>query len=63
MKGSILGEMANAVENSAVIMIAMTESYKNSNSCRTGSQLIYLFVSWILEQTSHNGIWWVDTVG
>lgn len=34
---SILSAMADAVENSALIVVAMTESYKNSLSCRTGS--------------------------
>ena len=36
IKGSILSAMADAVENSSVVIVAMTEKYKNSNATRTG---------------------------
>ncbi|XP_076822897.1 uncharacterized protein LOC143469184 isoform X2 [Clavelina lepadiformis] len=35
MKKSILDEMAHAVEDAEVVVIAMTDDYKNSNNCRT----------------------------
>lgn len=40
MEGDILSAMANAVENSDLVIIAVTENYKNSNACRTGVYLI-----------------------
>lgn len=33
---SILEAMANAIEKSKVIVIAMTEKYQESNACRQG---------------------------
>ena len=36
MEGSILAAMANAVEQAKVVVVAMSEKYKNSNNCRTG---------------------------
>jgi len=36
MQGSILSAMAEAIENAAVVIVAMSEKYKNSNPCRTG---------------------------
>jgi len=39
MEGSILSGMAEAVENATVVIIVMTEKYKNSNPCRTGKWL------------------------
>ncbi|CAK8677563.1 uncharacterized protein LOC143447268 [Clavelina lepadiformis] len=41
MQGSILEDMAHAVEDAGVIVIAMTEDYKNSNSCRTEAEYAY----------------------
>ncbi|CAK8692291.1 unnamed protein product [Clavelina lepadiformis] len=41
MQGSILEEMAHAVENAGVVVIAMNEDYKNSNSCRTEAEYAY----------------------
>ena len=36
MGGSTLEAMANAIEEAAVVLICMSENYKNSNSCETG---------------------------
>ncbi|CAK8677564.1 unnamed protein product [Clavelina lepadiformis] len=41
MQGSILEEMAHAVEDAGVIVIAMTEDYKKSNACRTEAEYAY----------------------
>ena len=43
IKGSILSAMADAVENASVVIIAMTEKYKNSNATRTGAPM-HLFI-------------------
>jgi len=34
MKGDILETMAKAIENSAVVVICLSQSYKDSNNCR-----------------------------
>ena len=36
MGGSTLEAMAHAVENAAVVLICMSEKYKQSPNCRTG---------------------------
>ncbi len=36
MEGSTLEAMAAAVENAAVVIIAVSEKYKQSPNCRTG---------------------------
>ena len=36
MGGSILEAMAQAVENAAVVLVALSEKYKLSPNCRTG---------------------------
>lgn len=36
MGGSTLQAMAEAVENSAVVLVCMSEKYKESPNCRTG---------------------------
>ncbi|XP_072025529.1 uncharacterized protein [Amphiura filiformis] len=41
MRGNILGAMAKAVEESDVILICMTEKYKNSKSCRSEAEYAY----------------------
>ncbi|XP_071949190.1 uncharacterized protein [Antedon mediterranea] len=41
MEGDILGAMANAVENAAVLVIAVSKKYKDSNSCRTEATYAY----------------------
>ncbi|CAK8677980.1 unnamed protein product [Clavelina lepadiformis] len=41
VQGSILTEMASAVENAIVVIVAMTENYKNSNPCRTEAEYAY----------------------
>ncbi|XP_076801433.1 uncharacterized protein LOC143445919 isoform X1 [Clavelina lepadiformis] len=41
MEGDILSAMANAVENSDLVIIAVTENYKNSNACRTEATYAY----------------------
>nr|CAB3262761.1 uncharacterized protein LOC100182841 [Phallusia mammillata] len=41
MEGSILSAMAEAVENASVVVVAMTERYKNSDPCRTESEYAY----------------------
>ena len=37
--GSILEAMANAVENAAVVVICLSQKYKDSPNCRTGSHM------------------------
>jgi hypothetical protein len=37
--GSVLEAMASAVENARVVVVCVSESYKNSPSCRTGELL------------------------
>jgi len=41
MEGSILAAMANAVEQAKVVVVAMSEKYKNSNNCRTEAEYAY----------------------
>nr|XP_039252990.1 uncharacterized protein LOC120330192 [Styela clava] len=41
MQDSILSAMADAVENAALIIVAMSDAYKNSNSCRTEAEYAY----------------------
>ncbi|XP_072042189.1 uncharacterized protein [Amphiura filiformis] len=36
MRGSLLDAMAKAVETSSLVLICMSEKYKNSNNCRAG---------------------------
>lgn len=36
MKGSTLEAMADAIEKSAVVLICMSQRYKESTNCRTG---------------------------
>ena len=38
-EGSPLPLIASVVEDAQVILITMSENYKNSNLCRTGSQI------------------------
>lgn len=37
MGGSTLEAMAHAVENAAVVLVCMSEKYKQSPNCRTGT--------------------------
>ena len=39
MGGSTLSAMAEAVENAAVVLICMSEKYKQSPNCRLGESL------------------------
>lgn len=39
LTGSTLGAMAEAVENATVVLICISESYKESLACRTGNCL------------------------
>ncbi|XP_078483665.1 uncharacterized protein LOC100182841 [Ciona intestinalis] len=41
VEGSILSAMADAVENASVVVVAMSEKYKNSNPCRTEAEYAY----------------------
>ncbi|XP_072051356.1 uncharacterized protein [Amphiura filiformis] len=41
MSGDILAAMAEAVEKSQVVLICMSEKYKNSQSCRTEAEYAY----------------------
>ncbi|XP_039255053.2 uncharacterized protein LOC120331936 isoform X1 [Styela clava] len=41
MQDSILSAMAEAIENAAIVLVAMTETYKNSNPCRTEAEYAY----------------------
>ena len=36
MEGSILGSMANGIEESDVVLIGLSKKYKDSANCRTG---------------------------
>ncbi len=37
--GDLLGSMADAVENAAVIILCVSQKYKESNNCRGGKLL------------------------
>ena len=41
MGGSTLGAMADAVEKAAVVVICMSEKYKNSPNCRTEGEYTF----------------------
>ncbi|XP_072035118.1 uncharacterized protein [Amphiura filiformis] len=41
MEGNILMAMANAVEKAAVVLVAMSHKYKESNNCRTEASYAY----------------------
>lgn len=43
MGGSTLEAMAHAVENAAVVLVCMSEKYKQSPNCRTGELLLLCF--------------------
>ena len=42
MGGSTLQAMAEAVENAAVVLVCMSEKYKESPNCRTGESGVWL---------------------
>ena len=41
MGGSTLQSMANAVEDAKIVLMCMTQKYKNSPNCRAGIDNIY----------------------
>ncbi|XP_072042187.1 uncharacterized protein [Amphiura filiformis] len=41
MRGSLLDAMAKAVETSSLVLICMSEKYKNSNNCRAEAQYAF----------------------
>ena len=43
MGGSTLEAMANAVEKSAVVLVGVSQRYKDSPNCRSGEQLTSRF--------------------
>jgi len=49
--GSVLEAMAEAVEKAAVVLVCLTQKYKESPNCRTGAYtLMLLFFSCHIEE-------------
>ena len=42
--GSLLGAMAEAVEQAAVVLVCFSEKYKDSPNCRTGYSIMLIFI-------------------
>lgn len=40
LAGSTLEAMADAIEQASVVMVCISETYKNSPSCRTGMRRV-----------------------
>ena len=43
-EGDILSAMAEAVENSKIVLICMSEKYKESQNCRSGNNSIHIII-------------------
>lgn len=56
--GDILGGMADAVEQAAVVLVCFSQRYKDSQSCRTGNQSFILCCVFVLKRKyNHDAVW------
>ena len=54
LSGSTLAGMADAVEKSSVVLVCMSEKYKESSNCRSGNDVSYFRLKKYIFGVAHN---------